>query len=206
MVDSFNRGTVDHSFVFLLSSKAGGCGLNLIGANRLIMFDPDWNPATDIQAMARVYRQGQTKQCFIYRMFTTGTVEEVIYQRQTQKSNLATLAVGGNLPSGSGGKRQSARFTKEELRDCFTLKEGCACDTKQKVGMNWSDYDGLPSLQDRGCADEPLFAIAEEEPITLSFVHIVEDAPIGAVCEADTHTGSEETPGGIFSDEEEHEF
>ena len=76
MVDSFNNGSVSHSFAFLLSSKAGGCGLNLIGANRLIMVDADWNPATDQQAMARVYRQGQKKPCFIYRMFTTGTVEE----------------------------------------------------------------------------------------------------------------------------------
>lgn len=55
-------------FVFLLSSKAGGCGLNLIGANRLVMFDPDWNPANDDQAMARVWRDGQKKNCFIYRL------------------------------------------------------------------------------------------------------------------------------------------
>lgn len=51
----------------MLSSKAGGCGLNLIGANRLVMFDPDWNPANDDQAMARVWRDGQKKPCFIYR-------------------------------------------------------------------------------------------------------------------------------------------
>ena len=49
-------------FIFMLSSKAGGCGLNLIGANRLVMFDPDWNPASDDQAMARVWRDGQKKQ------------------------------------------------------------------------------------------------------------------------------------------------
>lgn len=55
-------------FVFMLSSKAGGCGLNLIGANRLVMFDPDWNPANDDQAMARVWRDGQKKECFIYRL------------------------------------------------------------------------------------------------------------------------------------------
>ena len=55
-------------FIFMLSSKAGGCGLNLIGANRLVMFDPDWNPANDDQAMARVWRDGQKKQCFIYRL------------------------------------------------------------------------------------------------------------------------------------------
>ena len=52
----------------MLSSKAGGCGLNLIGANRLVMFDPDWNPANDEQAMARCWRDGQKKQCFIYRL------------------------------------------------------------------------------------------------------------------------------------------
>ena len=54
----------------MLSSKAGGCGLNLIGANRLVMFDPDWNPANDDQAMARVWRDGQKKICFIYRLLS----------------------------------------------------------------------------------------------------------------------------------------
>ena len=60
-------------FVFMLSSKAGGCGLNLIGANRLVMFDPDWNPANDDQAMARVWRDGQKKQCYIYRLIAVST-------------------------------------------------------------------------------------------------------------------------------------
>lgn len=57
-------------FIFMLSSKAGGCGLNLIGANRLVMFDPDWNPANDEQAMARVWRDGQKKTCYIYRLLS----------------------------------------------------------------------------------------------------------------------------------------
>jgi SNF2 family DNA or RNA helicase len=60
------------NFVFLLSSKAGGCGLNLIGANRLVLFDPDWNPATDKQAAARVWRNGQTKHVYVYRLLATG--------------------------------------------------------------------------------------------------------------------------------------
>lgn len=53
----------------MLSSKAGGCGLNLIGANRLVMFDPDWNPANDDQAMARVWRDGQKKEVMILSIF-----------------------------------------------------------------------------------------------------------------------------------------
>ena len=59
--------------VCLLSTRAGGAGLNLIGANRLVLFDSDWNPAVDLQAMARVWRDGQSKACVIYRLLTTGT-------------------------------------------------------------------------------------------------------------------------------------
>ncbi|VDQ11480.1 unnamed protein product [Trichobilharzia regenti] len=69
VVERFNDPT-SQDFVFMLSSKAGGCGLNLIGANRLVMFDPDWNPANDDQAMARVWRDGQKKQCYIYRLIS----------------------------------------------------------------------------------------------------------------------------------------
>ena len=66
-------------FIFMLSSKAGGCGLNLIGANRLFMFDPDWNPANDDQAMARCWRDGQKKQCYIYRLIAVCQLYTVIY-------------------------------------------------------------------------------------------------------------------------------
>nr|CDS28837.2 dna repair and recombination protein rad54 [Hymenolepis microstoma] len=69
IVERFNDPT-SSELVFMLSSKAGGCGLNLIGANRLVMFDPDWNPANDEQAMARVWRDGQKKQCYIYRLIS----------------------------------------------------------------------------------------------------------------------------------------
>ena len=71
IVDRFNDPE-SSDFIFMLSSKAGGCGLNLIGANRLVMFDPDWNPANDEQAMARIWRDGQKKQVYIYRLLSTG--------------------------------------------------------------------------------------------------------------------------------------
>jgi len=87
MVDSFNNDP--SQYAFLLSSKAGGCGLNLIGANRLVLFDPDWNPANDQQALARVWRSGQKKACYIYRFFGAGTIEEKTYERQLSKEGLA---------------------------------------------------------------------------------------------------------------------
>lgn len=73
-VESFNV-ILTLIVVFLLSSKAGGCGLNLVGANHLVLFDPDWNPANDAQAMARVWRPGQKKKVFLYRTLSTGTIE-----------------------------------------------------------------------------------------------------------------------------------
>jgi SNF2 family DNA or RNA helicase len=79
LVDRFNS-PVDASFLFLLSSKAGGVGLNLIGASRLVMMDCDWNPATDKQAMGRIWRPGQTKPVVIYRLVADKSIEYAILQ------------------------------------------------------------------------------------------------------------------------------
>lgn len=89
-------------FILLLSAKAGGVGLNLIGANRLILMDPDWNPATDQQAMARIYREGQKREVFIYRLISKNTIEEVILQRQYLKGKLSVVVQENQmLPEGS---------------------------------------------------------------------------------------------------------
>lgn len=134
IVDMFNRTPATTHFCFLLSSKAGGAGLNLVGANRLIMVDADWNPATDAQAMARTHREGQTKTCFIYRFFTSGTLEEVILQRQLHKGNLSKNVVDDGE---SNEKGVGSKLSKEELKDCFTLKLSTACDTNDKLGGSW---------------------------------------------------------------------
>lgn len=120
IVEEFNKPDSDQ-FVFMLSSKAGGCGLNLIGANRLIMFDPDWNPANDEQAMARVWRDGQKKPCFIYRFVATGTIEEKIFQRQTHKKALSNAVVDNDE-----GERH---FSTGELKELFKLNEKTQSDT-----------------------------------------------------------------------------
>lgn len=117
--------------------------------------------------MGRVYRQGQTKPCTIYRMFSTGTLEEVIYQRQTLKGGLSSLTVD------SGSTAHDAKFSKEEIKDCFTLKENCRCDTKSKVGSRWPDYSGVESID---CDDPSLLGAARACGDTLSFVHIVDDS------------------------------
>lgn len=94
MIEGFNTaGDRTRHFIFLLSSKAGGAGVNLIGANRLVMLDPDWNPANDRQALARVWRDGQKKRCFIYRLFTAFSLEECVLERQIRKEALSKVVM-----------------------------------------------------------------------------------------------------------------
>ena len=68
-------------FACLLTTKVGGFGLNLVGADRAIILDPDWNPANDNQAVDRIYRIGQRRDCIVYRLVTKGGFEEVVYKR-----------------------------------------------------------------------------------------------------------------------------
>jgi len=89
-VERFNRDN-DPSFLFLLSARAGGAGISLVGASRLVAMDCDWNPAVDLQALARCWRDGQTKPVFIYRLVTQGTIEQLILSRQYGKGLLAKV-------------------------------------------------------------------------------------------------------------------
>lgn len=84
LVDQFNA---DESIsLFLLTTRVGGVGLNLQGADRVVLFDPDWNPSTDAQARERAWRLGQTKPVTVLRLISAGTVEEKVYHRQVWKT------------------------------------------------------------------------------------------------------------------------
>jgi DNA repair and recombination protein RAD54B len=121
-VDRFNRPD-NTTFLFLLSTKSGGAGLNLVGANRLILFDVDWNPSNDLQAMARIWRDGQrADQVYIYRLIVTGTIEEKIYQRQAVKISLSDSLIDDK-------STEVNKFSLEDLRDLFTLDEETDCQT-----------------------------------------------------------------------------
>ena len=125
LVKQFNDPS-ENCFAFLLSSKAGGCGINLIGGNRLVLFDPDWNPANDKQAAARCWRDGQKKKCYLYRLLATGSIEEKVFQRQLSKESLQ------NVVNGEGVLEQ-ASMSKEELRKLFTLDGDTASDTHDNL-------------------------------------------------------------------------
>ncbi|ESO83010.1 hypothetical protein LOTGIDRAFT_236919 [Lottia gigantea] len=85
-------------FVFLLSTRAGGLGINLTAADTVIFYDSDWNPTVDQQAMDRAHRLGQTKQVTVYRLICKGTIEERIVQRAKEKSEIQRMVIsGGNF-------------------------------------------------------------------------------------------------------------
>ncbi|XP_037624588.1 chromodomain-helicase-DNA-binding protein 2 isoform X2 [Sebastes umbrosus] len=121
-LDHFNaEGSED--FCFLLSTRAGGLGINLASADTVVIFDSDWNPQNDLQAQARAHRIGQKKQVNIYRLVTKGTVEEDIIERAKKKMVLDHLVIQRMDTTGrtvldnnsSGNTSNSNPFNKEEL-------------------------------------------------------------------------------------------
>ncbi|CAN8105766.1 unnamed protein product [Discula destructiva] len=88
-VDDFNSDPA--KFVFLISTKAGGVGLNITSANKVVIFDPHWNPAYDLQAQDRAYRIGQLRDVEVYRLVAAGTIEEIVYARQIYKQQQANI-------------------------------------------------------------------------------------------------------------------
>ncbi|CAN6245995.1 unnamed protein product [Urochloa humidicola] len=145
LVNQFNDLSRDE-FVFLLSSKAGGCGLNLVGGNRLVLFDPDWNPANDKQAAARVWRDGQKKRVYIYRFLSTGTIEEKVYQRQMSKEGLQKVI----QQEQTDNKMQGSSLSTEDLRDLFTFHEQVRSEIHENLKCSRCNKDGISLLNGNG--------------------------------------------------------
>lgn len=113
-------------FVFLLSTRAGGMGINLVTADTVIIFDSDWNPQNDLQAMSRAHRIGQTKSVNVYRFVTKGTMEEDIIERAKRKMVLEYCIIKQMDTSGlsllpenalttASGKMRQLPFSKDEM-------------------------------------------------------------------------------------------
>ncbi|KAL9646547.1 hypothetical protein ABK040_006541 [Willaertia magna] len=123
LVDKFNEDKkID---CFLLTTQAGGVGLTLTGASRVIIVDPSFSPANDDQAADRAYRIGQKKNVIVYRLMTCGTIEEYIYGRQISKNTISrTATVTSN---------QYRYFSSNELVEMFTLKDTTFSETCQRL-------------------------------------------------------------------------
>ncbi|WKX89357.1 hypothetical protein Q1695_008755 [Nippostrongylus brasiliensis] len=191
-LDHYNaEGSTD--FAFLLSTRAGGLGINLATADTVIIFDSDWNPQNDLQAMSRAHRIGQTRQVNIYRLVTRNSMEEEIVERAKRKLVLDHLVIQRMDTTGrtvlsktSTAGAKAVPFDKKELNDI--LKFGAADLFKERDGEEQEpevDIDRILSVAETRDADETQesgnellnsfkyanFSINEEEDVAAAAMH-----------------------------------
>ncbi len=130
LLDAFNAPHSPH-FACLLTTRTGGVGINLTSADRVVIVDPDWNPAMDNQAVDRSFRIGQTRDVVVYRLISCGSLEEVIYRKHIFKGGLFQQAV---TKASSHERKYQSYFTRAELVEALKLFSPETSDTHRQVG------------------------------------------------------------------------
>ncbi|XP_024414034.2 DNA excision repair protein ERCC-6-like 2 isoform X2 [Desmodus rotundus] len=184
IVKEFN-GTQDVN-VCLVSTMAGGLGLNFTGANVVVLFDPTWNPANDLQAIDRAYRIGQCRDVKVFRLISLGTVEEIMYLRQVYKQQLHCVVVGSENAKRYFEAVQGSKEHRGELfgvSNLFKLRFQGSCLTKDileregqvEAGVmtagTWLEEEppvhkletpGEPDYQERGGPEQPACGLCSD--------------------------------------------
>ncbi|KAK6429654.1 hypothetical protein LTR95_014201 [Oleoguttula sp. CCFEE 5521] len=169
-VDDFNSNP--NQFVFLISTKAGGLGLNITSANKVVIVDPHWNPSYDLQAQDRAYRIGQTRNVEVFRLISAGTIEEIVYARQVYKQQQANIGYNASVERRYFKGVQDQKDLKGEifglgnlfapasenikLRDIFNKTN--IAESRADVEIAGLDLEGSQDLDDMGDDEDPLLA------------------------------------------------
>ncbi|SJX62817.1 probable ISW2-ATPase component of a two subunit chromatin remodeling complex [Sporisorium reilianum f. sp. reilianum] len=138
-IDEYNKPGSD-KFVFLLTTRAGGLGINLTTADIVVLFDSDWNPQADLQAMDRAHRIGQTKQVYVFRFVTEHAIEERILDRAAQKLRLDQLVI----QQGRAQQAAKAAQSKDDLVDMIQHGAEKIISNKEDMSIN-DDIDDIIS-------------------------------------------------------------
>lgn len=148
-MDVFNDPNSHEIPVFLLTTRAGGLGISLIGADTVLIYDSDFNPQVDLQAMDRAHRIGQTKPVTVYRFIAQHTIEEKIVERQAVRLKLESIVIKNNskLP----GKNEG--FSKDELRDMLQFGADKIFEGKDEFFESEADLDALISKGEEKAKD-----------------------------------------------------
>ena len=128
-IDEYNKPNSE-KFVFLLTTRAGGLGINLTSADVVVLFDSDWNPQADLQAMDRAHRIGQTKEVKVFRFVTEKAIEEKVLERAAQKLRLDQLVI----QQGRAQQAAKAAASKDELLGMIRHGAGEVFETKGAIG------------------------------------------------------------------------
>ncbi len=182
LINRFNNDPT--IFALIATTRTGGVGVNLVGADRVILFDPDWNPCTDAQARERAWRLGQTVPVAVYRLICSGTIEEKIYQRQVFKTAQASAVLSKNPRR----RRNGLRFSHSELQDLFSLgPDDGPGYTEEKMEEELTREDDVSMVSTNTTNNEPekgdqeqtiekeeagvLRALFDSTPLSAAFVH-----------------------------------
>ncbi|XP_052467493.1 helicase SRCAP isoform X1 [Carassius gibelio] len=143
-------------FCFILSTRSGGVGVNLTGADTVVFYDSDWNPTMDAQAQDRCHRIGQTRDVHIYRLISERTVEENILKKANQKRMLGDMAI-------EGGNFTTAFFKQHTIRELFDVTEGERKEAESSASQ--SDDDESINKQQTTILEQALCRAEDEEDI-----------------------------------------
>jgi len=183
-IDKFNGSK--KARLYLISTRAGSLGVNLVSANRVVIMDASWNPSYDTQAIFRAYRFGQEKVCYVYRLLAHGTMEEKIYGRQVTKQALASRVVDA--------EETGRHFSSEELGALFDFSPG---PTAEQVAAEQSALTGAKShdLTREAQASEYLLDKGRHDAATSqAAIGISCDAAIGISSQSATEPGTAPAP------------
>ncbi|ORY79839.1 SNF2 family N-terminal domain-domain-containing protein [Protomyces lactucae-debilis] len=184
LVDEFNTNADIH--VFLLTTRVGGLGVNLTGADRVVIYDPDWNPSTDVQARERAWRLGQKKDVTIFRLMTSGTIEEKIYHRQIFKQFLTNKILRD--------PKQRRFFKMNDLHDLFSLGSEAFDGTETgDMFLGTEKTYAAPDAKKKGRQAE------EAQLATLDGVAALETFSAQGTAAAEDQTGEENVLESIFA-------
>ncbi|KAI0974027.1 chromatin-remodeling complex ATPase-like protein [Xylaria arbuscula] len=146
-IDDYNKEGSE-KFIFLLTTRAGGLGINLTSADIVVLYDSDWNPQADLQAMDRAHRIGQTKQVVVYRFVTENAIEEKVLERAAQKLRLDQLVIqqGRAHPGAKGpaGKDELLNMIQHGAEKVFQNKGATGSGT-QGTELNDADIEEILS-------------------------------------------------------------